>query len=569
MFPLISSSEKKHLLCLLLFALSLRLYVFLTTPVIGTDGYNWFHAARCFAEGDFVAGLRHPIHPGYPILFAGMTELIGNYEVAGKLVSLILGVLTIFPLYFLTRSMFGHYAGISASFLLAINPTHVRLSADIMADPTNLFFFLSAIWMGWEAIKKGSWQWYALAGVCVVLSYFTRAEGLALFVVTLPWLILANIGELRGHLLKRAVHIGLFIAPVILLSISYLLLIHKESGIWHVTRQGAGLLATGHITATPGLSEEGRTELEKGERVPEAVKIARWKEKGHYHMIFLLTLNEFAKDFYQPLLPLLLIGFFKFTRDPLKAESFSKRLIQRLFSMRLRLASSDSRAEFFLLSFFGLYFLLYYLLAYNAYYISGRYVLPMAVLSFVWAGVGVEKVVQYLRQFITVQEHASGKSALADFSPAQKDTPGFDRAVLLLLVAVLGVALPKDLKIKRKDEVVKKEAGYWIKAHSPVKNPVIMGLGRVDLEKVAFYAEGEFRHLSPRDYKSLQGYVKEWSPSYLVLYREKLPVEVFSTITKSKKFVLIREWNSKCEGKDSHFQVYRVRGDSEEPNSGP
>ncbi|MBI5125903.1 MAG: glycosyltransferase family 39 protein, partial [Planctomycetes bacterium] len=314
MLPLMSSSEKRHLLFLVLFALLLRLYVFVATPVIGTDGYNWFNSARCFAEGDFKAGFRHPVHPCYPILFAVFTKLLGDYEVAGKAVALVMGVLSIFPLYFFARGVFGHYAGLFAAFLLAVNPTHVRLSADIMSDTTNLFFFLGAIWLGWEAIKVGQWQYYTLAGVCATLGYFTRAESLGLLAVMLPWFILANVQELKRRLLKRVVCVGLFIAPVILLSVPYLLFIHKEKGSWHVTQQLAARFATGQVKMTPILTgEDGR---KPGGRVHEQEKIAGWKEEGQYHMICLLVLNEFAKDFYQPLLPLLLIGLFRFASPP-------------------------------------------------------------------------------------------------------------------------------------------------------------------------------------------------------------------------------------------------------------
>ncbi|HHT9158203.1 MAG TPA: ArnT family glycosyltransferase [Candidatus Tripitaka californicus] len=547
-----SSSEKRHLLFLVLFALLLRLYVFVATPVIGTDGYNWFNSARCFAEGDFKAGFRHPVHPCYPILFAVFTKLLGDYEVAGKAVALVMGVLSIFPLYFFARGVFGHYAGLFAAFLLAVNPTHVRLSADIMSDTTNLFFFLGAIWLGWEAIKVGQWQYYTLAGVCATLGYFTRAESLGLLAVMLPWFIfaaanlpqarLANVQELKRRLLKRVVCVGLFIAPVILLSVPYLLFIHKEKGSWHVTQQLAARFATGQVKMTPILTgEDGR---KPGGRVHEQEKIAGWKEKGQYHMICLLVLNEFAKDFYQPLLPLLLIGLFRFASPP---KVGGVRITQGLLSLRLRLPSSDSRGEFFLLSFFGLYFFLYYLFAYNAYYISGRYVLPMAVLSFVWAGVGVEKVSQWLCQVVP---------------SLGRDTQGFNRAGLLLLLALLVVVLPKDLKIKRKEEVVKKEVGYWLRTNSPVKRPVIVGMGSLDLEKVAFYAGGEFRHLSPAEYNIFQGFINEWKPDYIIFYNEELSERVSGTVDKSTNFVFLKEWVCKRKGEESHLRLYSVKRDA-------
>jgi 4-amino-4-deoxy-L-arabinose transferase-like glycosyltransferase len=534
---------------MVLFALLLRLYVFFATPVIGTDGYNWFHAARCFAQGDFVAGARHPIHPLYPILFGELARLVGNYETAGKTVALIMGVLGLFPLYFITRDFFGHHAGLFAASLLAVNPTHVRLSADVMSDTTNLFFFLSAIWLGWQAIKRDAWPWYALAGVCVVLSYFTRAESIALFVVMLPWFILAQLKGLRGDPLNRVVRVGFFIAAVVLPSIPYIFFIHKEKGIWHVTQQGAALLTTGQERTTPGLSGADRRRREPEERVHEAAKIASWKEKRHYHMIFFLTLNEFAKDFYQPFLPFLVFGVFRLakgTRTP--GGPLRRQILEGLSSLRLRVPSSGLEGGFFLLSFFGLYFLLYYLLAYNAYYISGRYVLPMAVLSFVWAGAGMERVSLSLPKVLPSLD-------------LDRETLGFSRAGLFLLLALLAVALPKDLKIKHKEEIVKKETGYWIKANSHVKNPVIMGIGELALEKVAFYAEGEFRHLSPEDYDFFYVFLGKWEPNYLVFYKEELAEEIAGPMDKDKRFVFLKEWNSKKKGKELHLRLYAFKQD--------
>ncbi len=264
-----------------------------------------------------------------------------------------------------------------------------------------------------------------------------------------------------------------------------------------------------------------------------------WKEKGEYHMIFLLTLNELAKDFYQPFLPFLLIGLFKFSGDPGGAGISS-----RLFPLRPRFASSAPRAESFLLSFFGLYFFLYYLLAYNAYYISGRYVLPMAVLSFVWAGAGIERASQYLGQVVP---------------SLRSDTLGFNRAGLLLLMALLAMVLPKDLKIKHKEEVVKKEVGYWIRANTPGKRAVIMGVGELALEKVAFYAEGEFRHLSPREYGMFQDLLREWRPNYLIFYKEDLSEGVLDTVNKGEEFILLREWVCKRKGKEGHLRLYCLK----------
>ncbi|MFQ5863127.1 MAG: ArnT family glycosyltransferase, partial [Candidatus Brocadiales bacterium] len=539
MLPLMSGSEKRHLFFLVLFALSIRLYVFLVTPVIGTDGYNWFHAARCFAEGDFEAGLRHPIHPVYPLLFAGLTKLIGDYESAGKAVALIFGTLSILPLYFLVRSIFSHKVGIFASFLLAINPTHVRLSADIMSDPTYIFFFLTAIWLGWEIVNKRRALLVPLLALSISLAYLTRAEGVGLAVCIVPWLIWAwfTLKEKRLEL-RRTLTVALFVGLVMTPSLLYVYSVYKELGVLQISRHGAALELTGH--KKPSLPEiTMRVDEDTGRlREPVSSRLARWKQGREYHKIVLFVCHKFIRDYFEPLFAFFLVGFFKLARP----DKIGLRALMGI--IKPRFASQVRNGELYLLTPLLLYFPIACFFAYQTYLLSGRYILSIVVLGFVWGGVGIERVSQYFAQF---------KSYF------QRDTLGFERSQLLLLLILLAVVLPKDLKIKRKGEVGKKEAGHWIKAHSPTKNPTIMGLGRVDLEKVAFYAQGEFRCLSSRDYNMFQSFVNETELNYLVFYKEELMAHgpgLFNRVEEADDFTLLKEWVDKNNGKEKHLRVY-------------
>lgn len=540
----LTSVERQHLICIVLLALVLRVFVSVMTPVVGTDCYNFVHAAWSFSEGKYSEGLGHPFHPLFPFLIAVVSNFTGEYEAAGKAVALIFGTLTVFPLYFLARSMFGHNAAIFSVLFLAINPTHIRLSADIMSDVPHIFFFVTAVWMTWYTIKRQSWYCYAILGFIVVLDYATRVEGIGLVLIILPWLLLTNIGKTRKNIVRKLSYVFLFIFVIAVLATPYLLSLSKKSGVWLPTRQTALLIFLGEKKEkAPDLKTYRFRRGTDEKRKPEAVRLAGWKENRQYHMICIYIVREFIKGFYEPLLIFFVVGFFKVVRPKFMLTPLSllgKSIIASIGSIRLRLASTDVRVELFLLSIFCLYFILFYRLAYSAYYISGRYVLPMVVLSFVWAGLGLELITSYLAGI---------------FSSTKYHWLSSTRIVALLVIVIMAVSLPKGLKVKRKHEVSKKEAGHWIRSHFVGGRPVIMGD-----EKVAFYAQGEYLPLATENYKLILDKVKEFKINYLVFYKEDILREypwIYRDVEASEEFSFLKEWVDKVGKKKKRLRVYR------------
>ncbi len=533
--------EKKHLLYIVILALMVRVIVCVLTPVIGTDCYNFVHAARCFHEGQYYEGLSHPIHPLYPALIAFFSFFTGEYEVAGKAVATLFGTLTVIPLYLLTRSLFGHRAAIFACVFLAVNPTHIRLSADIMTETTHIFFFISVIWLTRKAISEGRWYLYALTGIVVFLDYMTRAEGIVILLIIIPWLFFANLEKTRQAVFSRISCLVLLLAVFFLFAGPYMLMVKRQMGGWHVTKQGAAKIAVGYEQVKfPDISEQRFRRGTYEKRTPERAKLGRWQKEGKEYMIVLYIFNKFAKDFHQPLLLFLLVGLFCVvppSSTTLQAKNPLGRVFCWLSSIRPRFESTDIRGELFLLSICCLYFILFFRLATTAYYISGRYILPIVVISFVWGGVGFLRISEYLPRVFPWMARGT-----------------LHRATILLLVFVLAVALPKGLKIKRTHEISKKLAGRWIKDKSKVR-PTVMGM-----EKVAFYADAEYVPIALENYEVLFFRARKENADYLVFYKEKLlqeNPELFSDIEASKDSQFIKEWVDQSGRKKKHLRLYR------------
>ncbi len=532
----LSQVEKRHLVCIFLLALGLRLFVFFFTPVIGTDCYNYFEAAREFIEGQYYNVSWPPL---YPLFIASFSLLTGEYEIAGKAVALLFGVFTVFPLYFFTRSIFGHNAGIIAALLLAVNPTHVRLSGDIMRDTTHVFFFITSIYLTWQAIERKTWYLYALLGFSVSLDILTRPEGgMVLLCVITTWLLFADGESLKKRFLQKARTLSIFLTPFIILASFYFLVL------------GGNVFISKHAYKLSGITqvqlnlETHEPNAALKERTPDGLKLYTWKNKKRYDLIILYMLNEFAKTLFLPYLPLFLVGFFRFYAPDSKRgspSSFARRILSFLSILRLRLAAVEIRKEYFILSLAALYFILIFCWSLTTYVASGRYFLALVMLSLIWAGNGGEIVAEKLaRKLPSITKSAMGLSI----------------AILLLMVVIVLVALPKDLKVKRRHEISQKLAGYWIKDQFPGRAK-IMGRAWREGHKVAFYAQGDFKPLSLHWPHSSPLYrARRDKVNYLVFYKEEIPPDLYTRIEQAGDCIFVKEWMDKKDKKERHLRLY-------------
>lgn len=535
----LSHEDKKHLIYIFLLALGLRLYVFYFTPVIGTDCYLHFSFARNFIEGQY-HDITYP--PLFPLFIASFSLITGEYVIAGKTVALLFGVFAIFPLYFFTRSLFGHNAGMIAALLLAVNPTHVRLSGDIMRDTTHVFFFITSIYLTWLAIERRRWYHYALLSFSVSLDLLTRVEGgMVLLCVITPWLLFTNGEALKKRFLEKAFFLSIFLAPFLIFASVCLL---TPPGNHYIFSRIYKLRS---VTREQSHPEMYVPTTASKKRIPDSFKIYTWKEEKKYHIIFLYILNESAKALFLPYLPLFLIGFFRFYVPDSKRgspSSFARRILSFLSILRLRLAAVEIRKEYFILFLAASYLILMFCWSLASYVASGRYLLALVVLSLIWAGKGGEIVAEKLAKKMPRMAKSAMDPSLA---------------LLLLMAVIVLVGLPKDLKVKRRHEISQKLAGYWIKDHFP-KRVKIMGRAWKEGHKVTLYAQGDFVNLNLKwNYPTLLDQARKNKLDFLIFYREDIPSLLYSKTEQDGDFAFIKEWtNMDKKGKNErHLRLYR------------
>ena len=125
-----SQCEGALLLLLLLLSTALRILHLGFQPLWWDEGYSvWFATHPLTQMAALTAQDIHP--PLYYALLHGWAALLGASPTALRLLSVIVGVLTIPLLYWVARRMLSARAALLATFLLTINPLHVYYSQEV------------------------------------------------------------------------------------------------------------------------------------------------------------------------------------------------------------------------------------------------------------------------------------------------------------------------------------------------------------------------------------------------------------------------------------------------------
>jgi mannosyltransferase len=160
-----------------------------------------------------VAGGAADIHPllYYGTLNIWMT-IFGEGAFAVRLWSVVLGVLTVFAIYVLTRELFDERTGLAAAFITAIAPFHVQYSQETRMYALLGLLLTVASWCfvrGWRAGNERGWKswigWWIGFGVLAGLAMYTQQ--LAVFYLATLGLV-PLVARRKDQIIRLAVGVG-------------------------------------------------------------------------------------------------------------------------------------------------------------------------------------------------------------------------------------------------------------------------------------------------------------------------------------------------------------------------
>lgn len=179
-------------------ALVLRLvWIFLWPLSIESEGVYYARIAENLLAGRGYVGAREAgkqllYPPLFPWLIAGASAIVGNSELAGRIVSAVCGSLWVIPLMFITRSAFDEAAGLIAGIIGVVGPPLIAISGTVQSEPAYLIFQAAGVYFAlqiWPTLPKRASY---LAGICFGIAYLARPEASIYIALTALFIFLTG-----------------------------------------------------------------------------------------------------------------------------------------------------------------------------------------------------------------------------------------------------------------------------------------------------------------------------------------------------------------------------------------
>lgn len=218
--------ERRALATLVGAALLVRIVSALTMGIITHDYARYAVMARYFAAGRWEEGL--DVWPR----MSPLLPLLGAVFGSGIAVSVVLGALTVVPVYALARAVWDRRVATLSAGVVAFAPDMLILSAQGMTEPPFCFFFFSAVEFVRRWADRARWRDALLAGLAGGLAALTRPEGVYFVAALVGWTILRafTLGGWGRRLAGAAAGLLVWAAVVS----PYARWIHEKTGRWDV-----------------------------------------------------------------------------------------------------------------------------------------------------------------------------------------------------------------------------------------------------------------------------------------------------------------------------------------------
>lgn len=431
---------RRILLALFLLALGLRLISVFTAQGIANDGCAYLWLSMVLPK---MASPQYPrliLSPLFPILARGLFYVFGDFEISGRMVSLFLGSLTVFPLFFLVEDIFNRKAAALTVFFFIIHPYLLQASAEVLTEATYFFLLTSIAYLAWLAIQRKKALLFIPIGILLLLASLARLEGVLPTFLVMGWLWFSRIRSLKTEWRWKLGATAICLSILIIFASTFMALIHQPSGKFISIRAYIvkALFLSGEELKEPGLAPY--------------LKVARGMSRSIRRNL-LKALHRLAKAYYPAFLVLLPFGLIRRKRLP---------------GFRL--------GEVYILSFIVSRFLIVPAII----GITDRYLYAFIPMALSWAGVGFWEIEGRLSEWAL----ARGTSSARRWSVI---------SISAIMLAVLGASLPKGLNPIRAHRAWQKEVGHWLKENSGLEEFTIAS----QRPQEAFYAGSHFYQLKP------------------------------------------------------------------------
>lgn len=462
-----ASDSRRWIVTAVLLTLAVRLYLLWEYYCISSDGVRYLSAAEDFFAGRVAAGLASVYPPGYPLLIAAVFPLIGDWELAGQLVSLSFSLLLLWPLYRLFEEVYdARVAGI-ACILSSLSPFLARYSVHVRTESPFLFFSVLALYLFYQGSKRRRLGYFLCGGLVAGFGYLIRPEAVGFLVIVPAYLGFLWLKDRPGDGWWRVKATILWGAAFMVFALPYITYLSIDTGRWGALSRKAG------VTLGVSLQQYGLLEADDGgdNADAEAVEFLDFIRRHPVRYLQKIamgvwpTVSAYFEVLHYSYVPFLLVGLWLVFRD-------------RVFQ----------REDFLILAF-----VFFNLLAFLLILVRRRYSLQVVPVSLGWVALGFLWLWDYLRASLSL------RGARILFG--------------LALLAFVGATLPKTLTAISREKGFVREAGRYLdRLRPPAKLNVAVFDGRV-----TFYAHANMLSLDGVEEAQLASWLGAKRADYLAI----------------------------------------------------
>jgi 4-amino-4-deoxy-L-arabinose transferase-like glycosyltransferase len=468
------------------------------TGAIDPEGSEYARIAENLTAGHGYVGIATPgtqliFPPLFPFMIAAGSQVTGQAELAGRLISVLMGTLLVAVVFFIALNLYDRTTAYVAAWLIAIHPYLIGFSSTVYVEATYMTLALAGVYWSLRALRGFARAAFVLAGLFFGLAYLTRPEAalypLLALIVTWTHVFLTDRGAFRRVVWRSLWQPAVFLV----LAAPYVLWLHGQTGQWRLEAKTPQNYAASLEVLRGAEVEEAEFGVdsdltERGVRIVSNLSVLQAADfdardlvnylrgKAKHVVKYHLEVMKFT-GFGSP--PLLFFAMYGLFRRPWRRELAAKQILL------LSVLGVSSAALFF------------------AYFLTDRFLLIFVPILVVWAARGIVELAHWVVSTLRLRRGGVSRSARIELG-----------LVLSLAMVIPLVAVPGMFHLQRQGRLglPLRTAGEWLKAHAPGPRTVMDGP-----TLLAFHAGATFVPLPYSDSDVAIRYLDKRKVNFLVL----------------------------------------------------
>ena len=506
------SKDLWYVAAIIIAAIGFRLLLMSKMYAAGFDEINYLKLAAAAR----LHGISHVLHPYwtplYPLAIAMFSIVVPDFELAGRLLSILLNSLLIVPIFIYVKAYAGRQLAYFVALLVAFYTMYARFSVYVETEALYIFLTVTGVFMGWNVLREQRAGRAIVVGMLFGGAYLTRPEGIGYLLVFLGTASLVFIALLVKHkkIMRMVLVMVLVTGGYIVVAFPYMNYLHESTGKWTLSAKGISN-QLGEIYLRTKSPDEPHpfhvlrdnntrlindeiyhlgtfvSSLKSDKQIQSSVPVFTILKKIAMHNYQIMN-KEFLRVLSLPILILVILGIF---------------------------AVPWSRREIFFEGYLLLYVLFFWFVLIPAFHISVRYFIPLLPICFIWMAKGAE---QFRKWLATLVDNSFNNSFMNRWS----SRIGLIAALALILFGSILPEFAKHMKMSKYSTaewdpcIEQKKAGLWLKKNG-IKSPIIMAYNHAVSYYAGNYEIAESVEIPENNVDDLLEYARYRGVNYLVL----------------------------------------------------